>query len=212
MTTAKEIGQVTTDFIVTHGKDLSYVGGHGNSMNISGIPVYGQYNLMLPGKYDVDALTTASLLVYGCMDRRQSADVYGHLAMNGIDRIMVTSAGGAEQRNGKPGKLNLFLEKSAKRFDNDVAFWANVLLASTTHPELALLVHLNRCGGAVAQESEPVVDEWIKNGKEKNKMIGRAIDMRDAIWRATGKKGNISVGCVEIDENHRFSGLALPVV
>lgn len=208
MTAIETLTRVTQNFIVTHQNDRSFVGGHGYTLNITDAPIYNDYNLMLPGDRDVDAFTTASMLVYACMDKRQSADVYHNLSMNGQSRILTTSAGGAEQRNGKPGKLNWWLEMSQKRFDNDVSFWANVLLASVNNPELALLVHIKKCGGAAAQEGSEVVDSWIANGTEKNNMIARAVSMRDAIWRATRKKGNISVGCVTIDAQDKFAGIS----
>lgn len=203
----ENLAKVTSRFIDTHSGDLGYVGGHGNLINITDTPEYNNYNLMLPGYDQGDLLTGAGLLVYACMDKRQSADVYRYLAINGNGRLMTTSAGGAEQRNGVQGKLNLLLPERSRRFDNDVAFWANVLLASVKNPELALLVHLKKCGGAAAQETEQVVNTWIENGVERVKMIERAESMRNAIWKATKKKGKITIGCVTIDQNNQFSGL-----
>lgn len=190
MTSTENLLLATEQFRSTHANDLQYVHGPGLDLSISGQPQYDYYNLMLPGVYDIDVLLSAYTLFYACMDKRQSADIYYSYSMDGKGRVMCTSAGGAEQRK--------------NRFDTDVAFWSQVLLASPMNPELALLVHIRRCGGAVLQEGEGTVTKWISKGTESENMIARASSMREAIWKATSRRGSINLGYAYISDDDRF--------
>lgn len=172
-------------FVSTHEGDLSYVHGPSVRKDVTEPLQEGAYNLVLPTTDGLEAMMVAEFVVWACMDKRQVAQVANQLGIDGRSRIMVTTAGGPEQRG--------------KRLNSGVAFWSALFNATNGNVDAAFVVHNERCGGAVVQEGEAVVNSWLKSGIESKMMLQRGGETIKRIRANSPKRQAISLGLSHID-------------
>lgn len=175
-----------------HLPDSGLAHGDVNIVGISGQVVRGSYNLMLPTQDELPQLTSCDVqtLTDGCMDKRQSFELYHEVGGNGHENVVVLKAGGAGTGR-----------EDRKRFATDVEFWSTVWQACPAHPLIQLLVHDYGCAWAKKACEPETVYVWQQQGIEQPRMISRAAQMRDAIakeFRWKFHKPNISLGLVHV--------------
>lgn len=192
MSAVEELRSAIEQYHAVFGGDLGWVHGYTAELQIGEAPRSGVYSYIEPTE---DSLASGSLrlLVHGCIDKRVVRFTYEAMKIDGVGRVMTTSAGGAEQY------------EVSSRFDALVGYLSAVRNASERAPEMLLLVHaggseeVGECGGFKRLAGPSVVQGFRDAGNIEDMIVWRAKQTRDAVWaRSRSSGGTIDVGCVMI--------------
>lgn len=196
---ASKYENVVDAFRRMHEPDAKLAHGFVNNVGVTGKPKERTYNLMLPYNSELGIMTSSSVdsFVATCMDYRVSYPTYEVLKGDGINNIIVATAGG-----GATGVEEI------DRFETDVNFWVNTLRESSSHPILYLLGHDEGCAWIKKAVSPEKVLQWQQAGKEDELVAKRLLNMRDRIatkFSLRFHKPTISVGIAHVGKDNNFS-------